>query len=137
MCYQGKKEASMRIGVVLEDEQGLDGMVSAHFGHCPSFLIVDIAADGKTLAGSRIVPNPEQHGGGGCKAVDAIVSHDITHVIAGGMGMGAQQKFAMKGVKIFGFEGKVRAGLDALLKNELGGIEPCKGHGEGGHSCQH
>jgi len=127
----------MKIGVVLEDERGLDGLVSAHFGHCPNFLIVDIGADGKTILGSKIVPNPEQHGGGGCKAVDAIVTHNITHVIAGGMGMGAQQKFAMKGVKIFGFEGKVKDGIEALLKDSLGGIEPCKGHGDQGHSCQH
>src|SRR3989339_1509291 len=110
----------MRIGVTLEDSQGMDGNVSMHFGQCSHFLIVDIKDD--KVASTEIVANTAIHGGGGCVAVDEILKHKITHVIAGGMGMGAQQKFAQAGVKIFGYSGKAKYGIGQLLANKLEGI---------------
>ena len=134
-----EKEGAMRIGVVLEDDSGMKGNVCAHFGQCQNFLIVDVAPDNQTILESMIAPNSVQHGGGGCQAVGELLKHNITHVIAGGMGMGAQQKFAARGVKIFGFQGNVKDAIEALLKNSLGGIEPCKEHGDHGqgHDCHH
>lgn len=126
----------MKIGVVLENNSGMNGNVCAHFGQCQNFFIVDIAQDGRTIEKTQIVPNNAQHGGGGCVAVDEILKHGVTHVIAGGMGMGAQQKFASRGVRIFGFEGKVQEAIDALLKDSLGGLSPCREHGSSG-SCNH
>ena len=80
------------------------------------------------------MPNTAVHGGGGCIAVDEILKHKITHVIAGGMGMGAQQKFANAGVQIFGYSGKVQTALDDFMNNTLGGLDACKDHGDSG-SC--
>lgn len=119
----------MRVGVVLEDEKGLEGDVCAHFGQCKFFLLVDIDKDKKKVISSRIVPNTAVHGGGGCVAVDEILKYEVTHVIAGGMGMGAQQKFAQAGVGIFGFSGKVKDALDDFMNNALGGLDACKDHG--------
>ncbi|MFH1714977.1 MAG: NifB/NifX family molybdenum-iron cluster-binding protein [Elusimicrobiota bacterium] len=118
----------MRIGITLDDEQGLLSEVSQHFGQCKYFLIVDIE-DGK-IKNNKVVPNTAAHGGGGCVAVDEILKHNITHVIAGGMGMGAQQKFAMANIEIFGYSGSAKDGIELLLKNSLKGIEGCKEHGE-------
>ena len=118
----------MRIGVTLENSEGMDGNVCMHFGQCTNFLIVDVKND--KVASTKVVPNTAIHGGGGCQAVDEILKHKITHVIAGGMGMGAQQKFAMAGVKIFGYSGKVKDGIDRLLLNKLEGIDACKEHGD-------
>jgi predicted Fe-Mo cluster-binding NifX family protein len=120
----------MRIGVTLEDEKGLEGNVSAHFGQCGYFLIADI--DGGHLKSSKVVPNQAQHGGGGCQAVSEILKHKVTHVISGGMGMGAQQKFAQAGVQVFGASGKVKDALESLLKDSLGGLGACREHGHGG-----
>ena len=127
----------MKIGVVLEDAKGMEGNVCAHFGQCQNFFIVDVADNQQTILSTKIEPNTVQHGGGGCVAVDEILKYGITHVIAGGMGMGAQQKFASRGVKIFGFQGKVKDGIEALLKNALGGIAPCRDHGTSGNDCHH
>jgi predicted Fe-Mo cluster-binding NifX family protein len=124
----------MKVGVVLEDESGIKGNVCAHFGQCKFFFLVDIDKDKKKITGSRIVPNTAVHGGGGCVAVDEILKHKITHVIAGGMGMGAQQKFAQAGVEIFGYSGRVKDALDDFINNALGGLDACKGHGHG-ESC--
>jgi len=123
----------MRVGVVLEDENGIHGNVCEHFGQCKFFFLADINKDLKKIVGTRIVPNAVVHGGGGCLAVDEILKYNITHVIAGGMGMGAQQKFARAGVKIFGYSGKVKDALDDFMNNTLGGLEACKEHGDG--SC--
>jgi len=124
----------MRVGVVLEDNSGIDGNVCAHFGQCKFFFLADIDIDKNKIVSSRIVPNTAVHGGGGCVAVDEILKYDVSHVIAGGMGMGAQQKFAQAGVQIFGYAGKVRQAIEDLMNNELGGLDACKDHGHG-DSC--
>lgn len=119
----------MRVGVVLEDENGVHGNVCAHFGQCKYFFLADIDKDKKKIVSTRIVPNTVQHGGGGCVAVDEILKYKITHIIAGGMGMGAQQKFASAGVKVFGYSGKVQNALDDFMNNTLGGLDACREHG--------
>jgi predicted Fe-Mo cluster-binding NifX family protein len=119
----------MRVGVVLEQETGLQGDVCAHFGQCKFFLLADIDPDKKTIIQTRVVPNHAVHGGGGCLAVSEILQHQITHVIAGGMGAGAQQKFAQAGVQVFGYSGNVQQALDDFMRNNLGGLDACKVHG--------
>jgi len=128
----------MRVGVVLEDENGVHGNVCAHFGQCRYFLLADIDKDKKKIVHTHIVPNTAMHGGGGCVAVDEILKYKITHIIAGGMGMGAQQKFAHAGVEVFGYSGNVQKALDDFMNNAIGGLEACKEHGDGhghGGSC--
>ena len=118
----------MRLGITLEDEKGLDGNVSQHFGQCSYFLIVDIEKD-KVIT-TKVVANTTQHGGGGCVAVDALLKHDVSHVISGGMGMGAQQKFAQAGTQVSGFSGTVKDAIDCFLKNSLDSLGACREHGE-------
>jgi predicted Fe-Mo cluster-binding NifX family protein len=118
----------MRLGIVVDDKLGLEGNVAQHFGQCKYFLILDIK-DGKVV-NSSIEENTAVHGGGGCVAVDELMKYKVTHVIAGGMGMGAQQKFAHAGVEVFGCSGNVKKAVDGLLKNQLGGLDACKEHGD-------
>ncbi|MFH1287437.1 MAG: NifB/NifX family molybdenum-iron cluster-binding protein [bacterium] len=120
----------MKIGVVLEDENGINGNVCAHFGQCKYFFLAYIDKDKKEIINTRVVPNTAQHGGGGCVAVDEILQYEVTHVIAGGMGMGAQQKFAQAGVQIFGYSGKVKDAINDLMSNMLGGLDACREHGD-------
>ncbi len=122
----------MKVGVVLENESGLNGDVCAHFGQCKFFLLADIDKDKNKITSIKIVPNTAVHGMGGCVAVDEILKYNITHVIAGGMGMGAQQKFAQAGVQVFGYSGNVQKALDDFMNNTLGGLDACKDHGYGG-----
>ena len=68
------------------------------------------------------MPNTAVHGGGGCVAVDEILKHEITHIIAGGMGMGAQNKFAQANVQVFGFVGSVKDAINSLINNSLNGF---------------
>jgi len=118
----------MRIGVTLEDALGIESNVSMHFGQCSHFLIAE--TENGEIGEVNVVPNDTQHGGGGCVAVDAILQHRITHVIAGGMGMGAQQKFAAANVKVFGFVGTAKDAIENLLKEDLNGLGACREHGD-------
>ena len=68
----------MRVGVVLEDENGVHGNVCAHFGQCRYFFLADIDKSQKKIVHTRIVPNTAVHGGGGCVAVDEILSYKVT-----------------------------------------------------------
>lgn len=124
----------MRVGIVLGEDTGVHGDVCAHFGQCKFFFLADIDKDKKKITATRSVPNTASHGGGGCVAVDELLKYKVTHVIAGGMGMGAQQKFAGAGVQVFGYEGNVQKALDDFMNNTLGSLEACedhKGHGKG------
>lgn len=118
----------MRLGITLENQNGLNGNVSSHFGQCEYFLIVDI--ENEELINSKVVPNTATHGGGGCVAVDEILKHEITHVISGGMGEGAQVKFAQAGVEVFGFSGSVAGAIKNFLGKTLDGLGACHGHGD-------
>jgi len=118
----------MRVGVTLEDDKGLKSNVSAHFGQCSHFLIVDV--DNSEIQFIRIEPNFAQHGGGGCTAVEEILKFNITHIIAGGMGAGAQNKFALADVQVFGYSGKAQEAIDCLITNSLGGLEACREQGK-------
>lgn len=118
----------MRIGITLENAKGMESDVSLHFGQCKYFLIAEIVDN--EVKNSEVVANTAVHGGGGCVAVDEILKHDISHVIAGGMGMGAQNKFAQAGVKVFGYSGKASDAINAMLKDNLGGLGACREHGE-------
>lgn len=120
----------MRIGITLEDDQGFESGVSRHFGQCRYFFIVDIK-DRKIME-TKVVPNPARHGAGGCLAVDEMLSHQVTHVIAGGMGSGAQQKFMAAGVEVLGYSGKVLDAVQDFLKGPLEGVETCREHGHNG-----
>ncbi len=125
----------MKIGITLNDSKGLDGNVCDHFGQCSHFLIAEIN-NGK-LVESKVVENKAQHGGGGCQGVNEILKYDIEHVISGGMGMGAQQKFAAAGVSIFGFSGKVKDAIDNFINKSLGGLAECDHHGHQGNCGGH
>lgn len=125
----------MRVGIVLADDRGMVGNVCAHFGQCKNFLIIDVAKDNRTIQKTMSIPNTIQHGSGGCLVVDEILKHQITHVIVGGIGLSAKQKFIASGVKIFGFQGIAQNGFDLLLKDSLGDIKPCKEGGAGSRNC--
>ena len=121
----------MKLGVVMDDDKGLEGNISDHFGQCKFFLIIDID-DQQKIKGAKVVPNPVAH----CGAVDEMLKHKISHVIAGGMGMGPQQKFMNAGVEIFGYSGKAKDAVNELLSNGLGELPSCQGHAHG-NGCHH
>ncbi len=103
------------------------GSVSAHFGRCPSYTIVDIQ-DGQAVRREEI-PNPGHAPG----FLPRFLSEKgVETIIAGGMGPRAQGLFADNGIQtIIGVEGPVDQVIDLFLQGELRPGEDLCEHGQG------
>jgi len=115
------------------------GYVSAHFGRCPEFTILDID-DGK-IVNKQKIPNPGHHPGYLPQYFEQL---GIEAVIAGGGGTRAQMLFAEKNIQfVLGVTGKIDEVIDKLCKGELeGGESLCrpgagKGYGLEKDECDH
>ena len=124
----------MRIAISTEGD-----FVSAHFGRCPLFTIVDIE-EGKVIK-KETVANPGHQPG-----LIPQFSHQngVECIIAGGMGMRAQGFFNELGIKaIVGITGKVDEVIEEIIKGTLkGGESLCKpgsgkGYGVEKEECDH
>jgi len=115
------------------------GFVSAHFGRCPEFTIVDI--EGSELKSRQVVPNPGHEPG----AIPQFLhSKGVQCIIAGGMGMRATELFNEMGIKaIVGVSGKIDDLIGKIKNNTLqGGESLCnpgagKGYGLDKTVCDH
>lgn len=113
--------------------------VSAHFGRCPSFTIVDIE-DGK-VTGKEIVDNPGHHPG---FIPQFLHEKGVNCIVAGGMGARATGFFSELGIKsILGVSGQVDQVIEKLAEGTLeGGESSCtpgagKGYGVEKEECDH
>lgn len=115
----------MRIAIATED-----GQVSAHFGHCPCFALVDIE-DG-AVTGRTSVESPEHAPG---RIPRFLKDHNVEVIIAGGMGHKAMELFDSLGIRqIVGVTGQVDTVIEGCLDGTLAGGESLCTHGpEGGH----
>jgi predicted Fe-Mo cluster-binding NifX family protein len=113
--------------------------VSAHFGRCPSFTIVDI--EGNTLVKKEIVQNPGHQPG---FIPEFLRERGVSCVIAGGMGRRAEDLFAQSGIRtILGVSGTVEDTIRQMLEGRLKeGESLCvpgagKGYGVEKSECTH
>ena len=124
----------MRVAVSAEDSNGLDSVVSAHFGRCPYYVLVDL--DGREVRSVKTVENP-YHGRHQPKQVPGFIeSQGADVMLAGGMGWRAITLFQVYSIEaVTGASGTVRHALEQYLSGTLHRAEPCResidhGHGE-------
>jgi predicted Fe-Mo cluster-binding NifX family protein len=119
----------MKIAVSTEN-----GFVSAHFGRCPTYTIVDIH-DGGVLSRQEI-PNPGHQPG---FLPGYLSERGVEVIIAGGMGPRAQGLFAEKNIQtLLGVQGPIDEVIEKFLRRELeAGQDLCdhEHHHEG--ACRH
>ncbi len=129
---------SRLIAIAAEDDRGLDGEVSAHFGRCPAYVLVRV--DGESIGEAEVVPNPHFHAHQPGVMPGFISGLGADVILAGGMGPRAVDLFHGYGIEVAtGAVGNVRKVLEAYLRGEVRGIVPCAhdhedscgGHGEG------
>jgi predicted Fe-Mo cluster-binding NifX family protein len=122
----------MRITVSADNKNGLDSVVSPHFGRCPYFVVVDV--EGHKVREVREVDNPyyARHQPG---QVPAFIDSLGTNVmLTGGMGGRAIMFFQSFGIEgVTGAFGSVRQSVERYLGGELRGAESCKESQEHGH----
>jgi len=112
-----------RIALACEDDQGLDGQMSQHFGRCPYYLIVDVEGDEIKKTDSIDNPYYNNHVPG---MVPQFINEQRANVmIAGGMGPRAIDMFSNLGMEVVtGAIGNVGNILQAYLRGEISGVEP-------------
>jgi len=122
----------MRIAVSADNKNGLDSIVSPHFGRCPYFILVDL--EGQQVTGVREVDNPYSgnHQPGQVPALISSLGANV--MLTGGMGGRAILFFQQYGIEgVTGACGTVRQSLEAYLSGQLWGAAPCRESREHGH----
>ena len=115
----------MRIAISADNSDGLDSIVSPHFGRCPHFVLVDL--EGQQVRAVAAVDNPyySAHQPGQVPAF--ISSHKVDVMLTGGMGRRAIMFFDQLGVQpVTGAAGTVRQSLERYLGGALQGAAPCR-----------
>lgn len=113
-----------RIAVAVESGQGLDAIVSHHFGRCPSFVLVETTGD--TIDSHSTVSNPHYHNHQPGAVPAFIKKQNAAVIIAGGMGPKAVNIFQSNGIEVAtGAVGNLKAVVNAYLKGQIKGIVPC------------
>jgi len=115
------------------------GFVSAHFGRCPSFTIVEIE-EGK-------VPKVEEINNPGHQPAflpNFLAERGVEYIICGGMGNRAQMLFAEKKITpVIGVTGKIEEVIEKFVQGKLeAGESFCKpgagkGYGLEKEECDH
>ena len=116
-----------KIALASQDNLGLEGQMSGHFGRCPYYTLVDVE-DGK-IQGVSVVENPFYNSHEPGKVPAFVHSQNVDVMIAGGMGPMAINLFNGYGIEVVtGYMGIVRNVLDAYLRGEAKGASGCAEH---------
>ncbi len=77
----------MRIAFAINEDKGLDSLISERFGRAPYFLIVEVSNDFK-IVNYEVVENPgaKVMGGAASKASQLLASKSVSAVVAGNFG---------------------------------------------------
>jgi len=116
----------MRMRVVISTD---GDFVSAHFGRCPHFTIIDIEKN--RIAKKELIENPGHQPG---VIPQFLHQKGVECIVAGGMGMRARGFFDEAGIQaILGVSGKINNVIKELQNGTLqGGESLCKpGAGKG------
>lgn len=122
----------MRIAISADDSNGLDSVISPHFGRCPYFVLVDL--EEREVTAVEAISNPfyAQHQPG--QVPGFVHSHGADVMLTGGMGGRAIAFFQQYGIQpVTGAYGTVRNALEQYLGGSLYGAAPCKESVEHGH----
>jgi predicted Fe-Mo cluster-binding NifX family protein len=112
----------MKIAIATEN-----GYVSAHFGRCPTYTLVDIEAG--RVVDCKEIPNPGHEPG---FLPQYLSERGVGIIIAGGMGPRAQGLFAGKNIEaIIGVQGPIDSVIDQFLRQELEAGRDLCDHGHG------
>ena len=122
----------MRIAVSADSKNGLDSVVSPHFGRCPYFVLVDLEDHDVTEVQEVDNPYYGHHQPG---QVPALINNLGANVmLTGGMGGRAIMFFRQLGIEgVTGAYGTVRQSVERYLGGQLKGAAPCKESEEHGH----
>ena len=125
----------MKIAISTEDKNGLDSLVSHHFGRCPCYVIVEVESQEVQSVDALDNPFAQSHQPG--MVPEFIHNQGVDVMLSGGMGRRAISFFDQYGIQVStGANGTVQSSLESYFGGELGVAEPCREsvkHHEQGH----
>lgn len=107
-----------RVCFTADEANGLDSVMSYHFGHCPYFVIVDV--EGNEVRSVKSITNPlgGEHNPGDLPTF--MKEQGVNVIITGGMGPKAQEYFKNFGIEpVIGAYGKVKDVLEEYLHGKV------------------
>ena len=121
-----------RVAISADNSNGLDSVVSPHFGRCPYYVLVDL--DGRQVSRVNAVENPYYGHHQPGQVPGFIQSQGADVMLAGGMGRRAIAFFQQYGIQaVTGATGSVRHALEQYLGGTLQGAAPCRESVEHAH----
>ena len=124
----------MRIAISTDE-----GVISGHFGRCPSFTLVDV--DNNKVVEKQTIANPGHHPG---YLPEFLRGQGVNCIMAGGMGNRARALFGEHGIEVIvGVTGPIDEVIDRFVCGQLeGGANTCvpesgKGYGLDKTFCDH
>jgi predicted Fe-Mo cluster-binding NifX family protein len=115
----------MRVAISADNSDGLDSVVSPHFGRCPYFVLVDL--EGREVNAVQSIANPFYGNHQPGQVPGFIHSQGANVMLTGGMGRRAIAFFQQYGIEAAtGASGTVRHTLEQYLGGMLRGAAPCR-----------
>jgi len=74
----------------------VEGKLCTHFGHCQQFCIIDVDKDNKIVTKQMLTPPAHEPG----VLPRWLGEQKVTHILAGGMGVRAQELFAQNQITV-------------------------------------
>ena len=105
----------------------VEGELCMHFGHCQQFALLDVDGASKTITATTMVTPPPHEPG---LLPRWLAEKGVTLVIAGGMGMRAQQIFTANNIEVVA--GAAAAAPGAVVTAYLAGTLVT-----GANACSH
>jgi predicted Fe-Mo cluster-binding NifX family protein len=115
----------MRIAVSVDEDKGLESVVSHHFGRCPYYVLADV--EEREIRNVTAVTNPfyQQHQPGQVPGFIHDQGADV--IITGGMGRRAIAFFQQYNIEpVTGAFGTVSLVVEKYLNGGLQGAAPCR-----------
>jgi predicted Fe-Mo cluster-binding NifX family protein len=115
----------MRVAISADNSDGLNSVVSPHFGRCPYFVLVDL--EGQVVKAVQAISNPYYGNHQPGQVPGFIHSQGANVMLTGGMGRRAIMFFEEYGIEAAtGASGTVRHTLEQYLGGALQGAAPCR-----------
>jgi len=126
-------ETSRRtVAIASNGTLGLKGSVSQHFGHCRSWVFVDL--EGDEILEVRTLANPFECEHSCAEVAEFLSEQGANVVLAGGLVRTAHGHLLSLGIEaVSGFGGGVEECLGSWLRGETPGPAVCEHHGQGDH----
>jgi len=125
----------MKISIPITENNGLDSIVSEHFGRAPMHLVVDIETLATRTFQKANSCDDKDHGH--CLPVDLLLENQVKIVACKGIGRGAVARLRQHDISLFATRAttvkEVVIEFQSNLLRPVSNEQICKGHGDHDH----